>query len=145
MTKNSKWDIAENTFNFAKDLKYGQLGEKRIREMLESLVQGSFEVKSDRYRNGNMAVEMRQNPKRCGRWVKSGLQVTKAKWWVYIFSMEGGFVIVSVERLKRFVSANSETLESRDFARNSTNPAWGYLLKPSDVAALLYDEKYDGP
>ena len=57
--KNSKWDIEKNTFNFAQDLKYGQLGEKRIRTMLENLVEGSFEVKSDRYRNGNMAVEMR--------------------------------------------------------------------------------------
>ena len=77
--KNSKWDIEANTFNFEKDLKYGQLGEKRIRKMLESLVEGSFEVKSDRYRNGNMAVEMRQNPRRCGKWVRSGLQVTKAQ------------------------------------------------------------------
>ncbi len=107
--KNSKWDIKENTFNFAEDLKYGQLGEGRIRNMLENLVEGSFEVKSDRYRNGNMAIEMRQNPRRCGKWVPSGLQVTKAQWWVYIFSMDGGFVIVAVDRLKRFIKANKDT------------------------------------
>lgn len=141
--KNSKWDIKENTFNFAEDLKYGQLGEKRIRKMLENLVEGSFEVKSDRYRNGNMAVEMRQNPRKCGKWVPSGLQVTKAKWWVYIFSMDGGFIIVSVDRLKRYIEANKDTLETRDFARRSDNPAWGYLLRPTDVSALLYDESYD--
>jgi hypothetical protein len=142
--KNSKWDIESNTFNFDEDLKYGQMGEKRIRNMLENLVEGSFEVKADRYRNGNMAIEMRQNPRRCGKWVPSGLQVTKAKWWVYIFSMDGGFIIVSVERLKRFIRANHETLETRDFARRSSNPAWGYLLKPSDVCSLLYDKRYDG-
>jgi hypothetical protein len=141
--KNSKWDIESNTFNFDEDLKYGQMGEKRIRNMLENLVEGSFEVKADRYRNGNMAIEMRQNPRRCGKWVPSGLQVTKAKWWVYIFSMDGGFIIVSVERLKRFIRANHETLETRDFARRSSNPAWGYLLKPSDVCSLLYDKRYD--
>lgn len=141
--KNSKWDIKENTFNFATDLKYGQLGEKRIRKMLENLVEGSFEVKSDRYRNGNMAVEMRQNPRKSGKWVPSGLQVTKAKWWVYIFSMDGGFIIVSVDRLKRYIEANKDTLETRDFARRSDNPAWGYLLRPTDVSALLYDESYD--
>lgn len=142
--KNSKWDIEKNTFNFDKDLKYGQLGEKRIREMMESLVEGSFEVKSDRYRNGNMAVEMRQNPRREGRWIPSGLQVTKATWWVYIFSMDGGFTIVSVDRLRRFVEENKNTLETRDFAPRSTNPAWGYLLKPTDVSELLFSERYDG-
>ncbi len=142
--KNSKWDIESNTFCFAKDLKYGQMGEGRIRKMLESLVEGSFEVKSDRYRNGNMAIEMRQNPRRCGRWVPSGLQVTKAQWWVYIFSMDGGFIIVSVDRLKRFIEANKDTLETRDFARNSDNPAWGYLLKPADISLLLHGEAYDG-
>lgn len=142
--KNSKWDIEKNTFNFAEDLKYGQLGEKRIRTMLENLVEGSFEVKSDRYRNGNMAVEMRQNPRREGRWIPSGLQVTKATWWVYIFSMDGGFVIVSVDRLKRFIEANKNTLETRDFARRSTNPAWGYLLRPNDVSELLHSDAYDG-
>jgi hypothetical protein len=42
--KNSDWDIKSNTFNFSEDLKYGQMGEKRIRKMLESLVEGSFEV-----------------------------------------------------------------------------------------------------
>ena len=142
--KNSKWDIEKNTFNFAQDLKYGQLGEKRIRTMLENLVEGSFEVKSDRYRNGNMAVEMRQNPRREGRWIPSGLQVTKATWWVYIFSMDGGFVIVSVDRLKRYIETNKDTLETRDFARRSTNPAWGYLLRPENVSELLHSDAYDG-
>jgi hypothetical protein len=142
--KNSKWDIEKNTFNFAEDLKYGQLGEKRIRKMLENLVEGSFEVKSDRYRNGNMAVEMRQNPRREGRWIPSGLQVTKATWWVYIFSMDGGFVIVSVDRLKRYIESNKDNLQTRDFARRSTNPAWGYLLLPENVSELLHSDEYDG-
>jgi hypothetical protein len=143
MTKNNKWDIPSKSFNFDKDLKYGQLGEKKIRKMLESLVEGSFEVKSDRYRNGNMAVEMRQNPRRCGRWIPSGLAVTEAKWWVYVFSMDGGFIIVSTDRLKRYIRINSDILEARDFARSSDNPAWGYLLRPNEVAELLYDKKYD--
>ena len=142
--KDSEWDIEKYTFNFAQALKYGQLGEKRIRTMLENLVEGSFEVKSDRYRNGNMAVEMRQNPRREGRWIPSGLQVTKATWWVYIFSMDGGFVIVSVDRLKRYIEANKDTLETRDFARRSTNPAWGYLLRPENVSELLHSDAYDG-
>ena len=141
--KNSDWDIKKNTFNFSADLKYGQMGEGRIRKMLENLVEGSFEVKSDRYRNGNMAVEMRQNPRRSGKWVPSGLQVTKAQWWVYIFSMDGGFIIVSVDRLKRYINLNKDILEPRDFARRSDNPAWGYLLRPDDVTALLCEEKYD--
>jgi hypothetical protein len=57
--------------------------------------------------------------------------------------MDGGFIIVAVDRLKRFIDTNKETLETRDFARRSDNPAWGYLLKPADVCSLLYDARYD--
>ena len=57
--------------------------------------------------------------------------------------MDGGFIIVSTDRLKRYIDTNRDTLDTRDFARNSDNPAWGYLLKPANVAELLYDAKYD--
>ena len=41
-------------FNFKDDLQYGQIGEALVAVMLDALVGGSFEIKTDRYRNGNM-------------------------------------------------------------------------------------------
>jgi hypothetical protein len=53
-------------FDFTKDLAFGQEGEDTIREFLIALGLGNFEVKRDRYRNGNMVVETEQNPRNQG-------------------------------------------------------------------------------
>jgi hypothetical protein len=57
--------------------------------------------------------------------------------------MDGGFMIVSVDRLKRYIDEHKDTLETRDLARKSDNPAWGYLLKPAQVLELMYSDRYD--
>ena len=149
--KNSNFDIPTRTFDFKKDLTYGHEGEMLVDGFLEALSSGSFEVKSDRYRNGRMVIETDQNPRGMldenGNkvWVKSGLNVTTAKWWVYIFSPEGGFVVISVARLKAFLRANQVKYNQstkRDFG-GSDNPAKGYLIMPDDVMDLLRNNKYD--
>jgi predicted lipoprotein len=38
-------------FNFKDDLQYGQIGEALVATMLDALVNSSFEIKTDRYRN----------------------------------------------------------------------------------------------
>lgn len=149
---NSDWDIPAQRFNFRRDLAFGKSGEKLVNSFLKALTNGAFEVKTDRYRNGRMAVEVMQNPRRerdeqgNQKWKTSGLMVTKAKWWVYVFTLdgdEGAFVIVSVKRLKKYINKNKKTLEMRDFAKNSDNPARGYILEPTDVTALLASSDYD--
>ena len=105
----SNADIPSKKFNFSKDLAYGHQGESVIKDFLESLEQGDFEVKTDRFRNGNMAVELYQNPRRQldqdqnQVWVPSGLNITTAKWWVYQFTLGESFIIVSVTRLRSFI------------------------------------------
>ena len=149
---NSDWDIPAQRFNFRRDLAFGKSGEKLVNSFLKVMDGGAFEVKTDRYRNGRMAVEVMQNPRRerdeqgNQKWKTSGLMVTKAKWWVYVFTLdgdEGAFVIVSVKRLKKYITKNKKTLEMRDFAKNSDNPARGYILEPTDVTALLISPEYD--
>jgi hypothetical protein len=129
-------------FDFSKDLAYGQEGEDAIREFLTALGLGNFEVKRDRYRNGNMVVETEQNPRHSG-WKPSGINVTTAHWWVYMYSLSG-FVIISVPRLKKFLEKNKDYLPIKDLAPNSDNPARGYLLYPQYVMDLLTNEEYDG-
>jgi hypothetical protein len=129
-------------FDFTKDLAYGQLREQMFIDFLDALSRGDYEIKSDRYRNGNMVIETEQNPRHEG-WKPSGVNVTTATWWVYFYSMEA-FTAVSVPRLKRFIEKNKEWLPVKELAPNSDNPARGYLLYPQYVVDLMNSEEYDG-
>jgi hypothetical protein len=144
---NPKHDIPEGSreFNFSDDLQYGLIGEAFVGAMLDSLGSGSFEIKTDRYRNGNMVVETDQNPKNNG-WKKSGINVTEAKWWVYVYALDGGIVIIDIARLKRYLRANNSLFNEetkRDFAPHSENPARGFILKPRHVMDMLINPQYD--
>lgn len=150
--KNSAFDIRGKKFDFKKDLEYGKQGEALISQFLDSLSESDFEVKSDRYRNGKMVIETNQNPRGAvdekGKpiWVPSGINVTTAKWWVYIYSPEGAFVVVSVARLKRYLRSHPDQFNEKtkfDLG-GSDNPAKGFLLMPYEVMDMLFGAQYDG-
>lgn len=150
MGKFSDYDLPERKFNFKADLAYGKVGEKLVEDFLETLETGSFEVKTDRYRNGRMVLEMEQNPRKRldddGKplWEPSGLNVTQAKWWVYVYTLDGAFIIVSVERIKRYIKHKNLTAKDYyDFAKMSSNPSKGFLLQPEDVMDLMINKEYD--
>lgn len=136
----SAYDIRKP--NFQNDLKYGQEGEALIQQFLEDISSGHIEVKTDRYRNGRMVVEVSQNPKGRG-WKPSGIMVTEAKWWVYQYNLDGAFTLVSVARLKRYINANMDKMELRTFGTKGDNHTRGYLLMPEDVTDLLINPEYD--
>lgn len=107
---------------------------------LDSLDNELFEIKFDQYRNGRLVVEIEQNPQGKG-WKPSGLMVTKAKWFVYVFSTQA-FIAVEVARLKKYLEINNN-IKLKEFAKFSNNPTKGYLLFPEDVSKLLSSELYD--
>lgn len=147
------FDIPARQFDFKTDLTFGQKGETLVSGFLDSLSDGSFEVKSDRYRNGRMVVETDQNPRGIKDengvqiWNKSGINVTTAKWWVYVFSMDEAFVIVNVDRLKRYLRANRLRFNENTKINlgGADNPAKGFLLMPKDVIDLMANTEYDLP
>jgi hypothetical protein len=147
----SAFDIPGRKFDFKADLEFGQQSEKEISSFLDDLSDGAFEVKTDRYRNGRMVVETDQNPRGIHNqdgepiWHKSGINVTTAKWWVYVFSPGQGFVMIDVGRLKRYLRANkSKFNESTKISLGGAdNPAKGFLLMADDVKDLLINELYD--
>ena len=152
MTYNKEFDIKKKSFDFASDLAFGHSGEDFVKQFYHSVIQGSAEVKTDRYRNGRMAVETQQNPRRKTDvfgypiWQDSGINVTKAQWWVYTYSLGEAFVIVLVPRLKRYLRENKEMFNENTkvmFAKDSDNPAKGFLIEPRDVMEMLYSGKYD--
>lgn len=148
---NSSFDIQARTFDFKADLAFGQQSEKDIEGFLDDLSGGAFEVKTDRYRNGRMVVETDQNPKgmrdSSGEriWHKSGINVTTAKWWVYVFSPSQGFVVIDVARLKRYLRTNKNRFNESTKINlgGDDNPARGFLLMADDVKDLLTNELYD--
>jgi hypothetical protein len=147
----AEFDIPARKFDFKKDLAYGKQGESLVSTFLDDISDGSFEVKSDRYRNGRMVVETDQNPRGYRDvngvqvWNKSGINITTAKWWVYIFSPEGAFVVVSVDRLKRYLRAFPERFNASNKMNlgRADNPAKGFLLMPEDVRDMMINPKYD--
>jgi hypothetical protein len=131
----------EPRFDFKVDLAYGRAGEAELVEFFNAVQGSSVEVKSDRYRNGRMAVETQQKPAG-GEWKQSGINVTQAQWWAYRFG-PGAFVLVSVPRLKKYLRLNRGLLQKRDFAAGSDNPSRGFVLMPDQVQELLTSEWYD--
>ena len=113
-----------------------------FQEFLDSLDKKDFEIKRDMYRNGRLVVEMEQKH-RDQDWKPSGLSVTTAKWWVYLFS-DDAFLVVEVARLKKYIEINNQ-MELKTFAPRSYNPTRGYLLYPEDVSKLMASEVYDRP
>jgi hypothetical protein len=131
----------EPRFDFAVDMVYGRAGEAELVEFFDAVQGSKVEVKSDRYRNGRMAVETQQKP--AGRdWQDSGINVTTAEWWAYRLA-PGAFILVSVLRLKKYLRANRDILQKRDFAAGSDNPSRGFVLMPEQIQSLLADKEYD--
>ena len=148
----SDYDIGAMPHDWQTDLTFGHKGEKLVSEFLEKIGSGAFEVKTDRYRNGRMVLEMKQNPRRrmnddgTAVWIPSGLAITKAEWWVYVYALDGSFVILSVPRIKRYLKLNKARFcptKFHKFAWRSGNPSMGYLLEPEDVMDMMINEKYD--
>ena len=131
--------------NFAADLRHGEQGEQIVSEFLKSIITGSIEVKTDRYRNGRIAIETDQNPRNEG-WKKSGINVTTATWWVYQYHLDGAFLTVKTERLKRYMRAHPERFNEKtkqNFAPKSDNPAKGFILEQHEVLDMMLNPKYD--
>lgn len=128
--------------HFLRDLGFGRKGEKKIESFLEDIGGGHLEVKTDRYRNGRMVLEVAQKPKDQD-WKPSGVMVTKAKWWVYQYGLDGAFNIIAVDRIKRYIKAIKKTKEVKLFGLRGDNHSRGYLLEPEEVIDLMVNPKYD--
>ena len=82
--------------DFRYDLKVGHRGERYLAAVLEG---ATIEVKSDSWmaRTGNIAIEFESRGK------PSGLAVTEADYWCFIFDSEDekrSFIMVDTEKLK---------------------------------------------
>ena len=97
LNKTSKFDI---------DLKYGQVREKRVDDLLKG---GDAEVKTERSwwrKSGNIAIEYEFRGK------PSGIAKTEAKWWFHILELKNKeycMLLFRVTRLKKIVEKYKKT------------------------------------
>ena len=97
LNKTSKFDI---------DLKYGQIREKRVADLLKG---GKVEVKTERSwwrKTGNIAIEYEFRGK------QSGIDKTEAKWWFQVLELNGKeycMIVFRVSRLKKIVAKYKKT------------------------------------
>lgn len=98
--------------NFSADLKFGEVGEGHAIAIVKALLDGWVEVKTDGFENGNLFIEVAHCPSRrvdeMGEfvWQKSGLNVTQAKYFMYLKQSPDGQLrsatIFETERLRRY-------------------------------------------
>lgn len=98
--------------DFRSDLKFGLVGEEHALSFLHALMEGWVEVKTDAFENGNLFIEVAHCPGRKTdeegnfKWVKSGLNTTQAKYFMYLKQSEAGVLrsatIFETERLRKF-------------------------------------------
>ena len=95
-----------NTSKFDIDLKYGQVREKRVADLLGK---EQVEIKTERSwwrKTGNIAIEYEFRGK------PSGIYKTEAKWWFHILELdkkEHCMLVFRVSRLKKIVNKYKKT------------------------------------
>jgi hypothetical protein len=104
-----------NPHDFKKDLAFGHQGEEIVKQFLSDLSNGAFEVKYDRFRNGRIFVEFEQNPRNAG-WKPSGIAVTTAKWWVYMFA-PNAFCIIELGRRISHIPTTGKRVDDHSHLR----------------------------
>lgn len=123
--------------HFDIDFQRGLVGEKLVGTFLEALSGSKIEVKTD-YRaieTGNVYVEAWQlNSK--SQWVKSGLNVTEAEWFVFAGPSGDGFVAIKSSRLKEL--AMDAPRASIDISSRNTRATRGRLVTVQSIFETIF-------
>lgn len=151
--------------NFQADLKFGEAGEGHAMSIVKALLDGWVEVKTDGFENGNLFIEVAHCPNRRvdsqGNfiWQKSGLNVTQAKYFMYVKQAPDGQLrsatIFETERLRRYhqwVKATKGTeihkpgFQGTGYMYGNINgqvPTIGLRIISSDVEAIKNSGQFD--
>ncbi len=117
--------------NFDGDNIRGQVGEESFKEFLE----GTYEVKTD-YRTvetGNLFVETWQKPHNKD-WKQSGINVTKADFWVQASPLGLGGIYIDTLSFKELLSEKNPRETYQPISSPETSASKGRLL---ELAHLL--------
>lgn len=124
--------------HFDLDLGRGRQGEMFISDLADALARGAktIEVKTDayffsasaeRYKGQRLYVEM-ECLGRDGQWHPSGLSVTKADLWAFVFGKHPGAWVVSTDWLRRAVAEACKDKRNHMSCDYGQNPTKGWVV-----------------
>lgn len=126
--------------DFDIDLRRGQAGERLVSSFFEQLVGSTVEVKTDfgAWRTGNHYVETWQRSS-AGDWRPSGLNATKAEWWVVVGPAGFGFIAIRCDALRRLAAQSPEA--EQPVSNERTNASKGRLVKVNAIARAAMERE----
>lgn len=127
--------------DFDVDLERGKVGEELLETFLADLQDGAkFEVKTD-YRawdTGNLYIETKQYRKPDQSDIKlSGINITKADWWVFAGPKGIGFTAIKTSELKALLREVKPDEAEQRIVSAKTNASKGLKLKLTDLIAKI--------
>jgi hypothetical protein len=125
--KTTTWRIMGTKSDWDIDLRYGQIGEKYVENLLTNVE--TVEVKRDKrwIETGNIYIETQCWSDKRKIWYKSGLTTSKATHWAYV--VEEMVVMVPIEHLRKVVETYGRIIEMR----RSEYSTRGYLITIEDI------------
>lgn len=86
---------------FDLDYTFGVQGELLVADVLSQIADGQVrrEVKTSRFPDTNLFVELEQNARSCGVWTPSGLNTSDSEYWAFV-KPGGVFVLVPAPLLR---------------------------------------------
>lgn len=126
--------------DFDVDFTRGKVGEELVGTFLQALEGGTIEVKTD-YRvteTGNVYVETWQY-KRPGATDKkqSGINTTKADYWVFASPNGEGFICIATEALRRLIRDTNPREVKQPISGQNTNASIGRVVPVKDILKQL--------
>lgn len=126
MTRQPHFDI---------DRQYGEAGEEVVRTLF-GLAAHLVEVKRPRFDSRNVFIEVSHRPRGMDRYIPSGLSVTHATYWAFVFGNAVYLYPTSV--LKEAVARQEQ--EPIDAGLRGDNPTKGYVVSTQWLSQLAQAE-----
>lgn len=127
----------DSRYDFTIDRAHGELAERAAANLLTI---DSVEVKAKRYDDSHYYVEYEQNPRNSGNWIPSGIVITEATHWVFIYCENTVALTVPVGVLKE-----AGRIAAKDKANwKSTpgdNPTHGIMVSIGLILETAYQQR----
>lgn len=151
---------------FLADLAFGVQGENHALDIVRAMLEGWIEVKTDAFENDHLFIELAHCPDRRtdenGKfiWTLSGLNVTQARYWMYLRQSASGemrsALILETARIQRFRKWFKENrgtgilpkgIKGTGYVIGNQDgkiPTLGLRITGDDVAKLRHSHLFDG-
>lgn len=120
---------------FDHDYPYGRQGEFLVDDVMAWLAAGQAQIETKRKRRVDLRlyVECYQNPRRCGTWKPSGINVSTAEYWAYVVADTGCVLFIPRHLL---LDAIDHQLGREAQETDGDNPTAGRLIHLGQILAL---------